>query len=82
VPEAFGAAPVRDSAAIPHRAGDAYHGSYNDYLWQLALADGEAPDVLPSVASKSDELDHRSLVDGLTPRPIQLDPPSPDDPGR
>lgn len=32
-----------DSA--PHRSADGYHGSYNDHLWQLALADGDAPDV-------------------------------------
>lgn len=30
----------------PHRSPDSYHGSYNDYLWQLALADGELADVL------------------------------------
>lgn len=32
-----------DSA--PYRSEDGYHGSYNDHLWQLALADGEAPDI-------------------------------------
>jgi hypothetical protein len=30
---------------VPHRSADAYHASYNDYLWQLALADGGMPDV-------------------------------------
>lgn len=35
----------RDNSSAPWRASDAVHGSYNDYLWQLALADGEAPDV-------------------------------------
>jgi cytochrome oxidase assembly protein ShyY1 len=34
-----------DSAARPHRSHDAFHGSYNDYLWQLALADGDIPEV-------------------------------------
>jgi cytochrome oxidase assembly protein ShyY1 len=34
-----------DSAARPHRSHDAFHGSYNDYLWQLALADGAIPEV-------------------------------------
>jgi cytochrome oxidase assembly protein ShyY1 len=33
-----------NSAATPHRSQDGYHGSYNDYLWQLALADGAVPD--------------------------------------
>lgn len=36
---------VRDSSVAPHRSEDAYHASYNDYLWQLALADGGMPDV-------------------------------------
>jgi cytochrome oxidase assembly protein ShyY1 len=36
---------VRDSTAAPHRSADGYHASYNDYLWQLALADGGMPDV-------------------------------------
>ena len=31
------------SAAVPYRSPDAYHGSYNDYLWELALADGDIP---------------------------------------
>ncbi|MBE7190577.1 SURF1 family protein [Jatrophihabitans endophyticus] len=35
----------RYNDSTPHRASDGYHGSYNDHLWQLALADGEAPDV-------------------------------------
>jgi hypothetical protein len=33
-------------ATTPARSdGDRYHGTYNDYLWQLALADGAAPGV-------------------------------------
>jgi hypothetical protein len=35
---------TRSSAGLS-RSPDAYHGSYNDYLWLLALADGEAPDA-------------------------------------
>jgi hypothetical protein len=35
---------VRDSSAAVHRSVDEYHASYNDYLWQLALADGGMPD--------------------------------------
>jgi cytochrome oxidase assembly protein ShyY1 len=34
-----------DSRSRPHRSNDAYHGSYNDYLWQLAMADGATPSV-------------------------------------
>jgi cytochrome oxidase assembly protein ShyY1 len=37
---------VANSAAHPHRSeDDGYHGSYNDYLWQLGLADGATPPV-------------------------------------
>jgi hypothetical protein len=36
---------VPDSQSRPHRSNDAYHGSYNDYLWQLAMADGATPSV-------------------------------------
>jgi cytochrome oxidase assembly protein ShyY1 len=36
---------VANSADSPHRSPDAYHGLYNDYLWQLAMADGDLPRV-------------------------------------
>jgi cytochrome oxidase assembly protein ShyY1 len=36
---------VPGSSVRPHRSPDAYHGSYNDYLWQLGLADGQTPEV-------------------------------------
>jgi len=36
---------VPSSSVQPHRSHDEYHGSYNDYLWQLGMADGQAPDV-------------------------------------
>jgi hypothetical protein len=42
-PDRSPAEPNRTSSGLPLSA-DAYHGSYNDYLWQLALADGEVPD--------------------------------------
>lgn len=35
---------VRDSSAAVHRSADEYHAGYNDYLWQLALADGGLPE--------------------------------------
>lgn len=42
--------PVANSADRPHRSPDAYHGSYNDYLWRLAMADGDIPQVSPAAA--------------------------------
>jgi cytochrome oxidase assembly protein ShyY1 len=44
-------APTRipSSAITPARSlDDRYHGTYNDYLWQLALADGAVPSVSPA----------------------------------
>jgi hypothetical protein len=37
---------VRDSSAAVHRSADDYHASYNDYLWELALADGGLPELV------------------------------------
>lgn len=37
---------VRDSSAAVHRSEDEYHASYNDYLWELALADGGLPELV------------------------------------
>ena len=56
--------PVPNSAAQPHRSHDGYHGSYNDYLWQLALADGELPQV--AIGSKDE--------------PSRTEPPNTDSP--
>jgi hypothetical protein len=36
---------VTNSATGVHRSNDGYHGSYNDYLWEIALADGNTPDI-------------------------------------
>ena len=38
---------IPDSARTVHRSeGDDFHGAYNDYLWELALADGNIPQLL------------------------------------
>jgi cytochrome oxidase assembly protein ShyY1 len=50
---------VRSSANAPHRSEDEYHGSYNDYLWELALADGGLPDVFPGADAQPAEEDDR-----------------------
>jgi cytochrome oxidase assembly protein ShyY1 len=34
-----------NSATGVHPSDDSYHGAYNDYLWELAMADGSTPDV-------------------------------------
>lgn len=69
-PEAPAGPIVRDSSAATHRSEDEYHGSYNDYLWQLALADGAVPDVAAAAEQEAQQFDRRAL-DGLVPRPIQ-----------
>ncbi len=48
-------APARPTGGSLHRSDDSYHGSYNDYLWQLALADGELADMLPAASAPHDE---------------------------
>lgn len=60
-----GAAAVRDSSAAPHRSQDVYHGAYNDYLWELALADGNLPDVFG---------DSEGPVEAPAPPPVRLQP--------
>lgn len=39
--------PVLDSSTGVHRSEDEYHAAYNDFLWELALADGNIPAVGP-----------------------------------
>jgi cytochrome oxidase assembly protein ShyY1 len=57
---------VANSADSPHRSPDAYHGLYNDYLWQLAMADGD----LPHVAVPADDAPRPPTSGGSpTPRP-------------
>jgi len=55
---------VRDSSTAAHRSADEYHASYNDYLWELALADGGLPDL---------------AEDGVQPARIDHDPDRGDD---
>ena len=55
------------SANQPHRSVDAYHGSYNDYLWHLAMADGATPSVpTPRIGESNpgDAPDSGDPVDG------------------
>jgi cytochrome oxidase assembly protein ShyY1 len=47
---------VRDSRTAVHRSADEYHASYNDYLWQLALADGGLPELVPDGEPRRIEL--------------------------
>jgi cytochrome oxidase assembly protein ShyY1 len=73
-------ATVRDSSAAPHRSQDAYHGAYNDYLWQLALADGGLPDVF--AGPDADQVPPEPLQ---RPRTVEVHrtievPPLPDEP--
>lgn len=67
-PVASPAGPLTDSASGVHRSADSYHAEYNDYLWQLALADGQLPDV--SVQPVPDAVAPQSAQ----PRVITADP--------
>jgi cytochrome oxidase assembly protein ShyY1 len=57
--------PVIDSGSEAHRPGDAYQGSYNDYLWALAMADGQLPELAgaesESPAPGDDGADERAV---------------------
>jgi cytochrome oxidase assembly protein ShyY1 len=70
----LGSAPP-DSSSTPHRSADAYHGTYNDYLWELAMADGDLPDV--GDARDTDAGDVKPRVD-ISPRVIGLPAPGAD----
>jgi cytochrome oxidase assembly protein ShyY1 len=48
--------PVPRSGDVPHRSGDAYHGSYNDMLWRLAMAEKKMPDPF-AAESQQDTLE-------------------------
>ena len=62
---------VPDSAQAPHRSHDAYQGSYNDYLWQLGLADGSAShDVAEPPATEPPDTGPRAVA----PPIIDVDP--------
>ncbi len=88
-PDAVRRAPVLrepagpDSDVTPHRSGDTYHGSYNDYLWSLAMADGRIPEGTPD-APHASSTDRRGAPDETrtSPRVIDADPvdPPPDRP--
>lgn len=61
---------VRDSRSAAHRSADDYHGSYNDLLWELALADGQEPSVTPREGEVVDDAAQLELPE---PRPIDPD---------
>lgn len=61
------------SSADPHRSDDLYHGAYNDFLWQLALADGAIPTRDTDAAAAEREL--RPGAPEPAPRVIDADEP-------
>lgn len=61
----------------PHRSPDSYHGSYNDYLWQLALADGELADAFPDKSAP--DVRRPALNAPIDVEPIDLEPVADDD---
>jgi cytochrome oxidase assembly protein ShyY1 len=70
--------PVPNSASQPHRSSDGYHGSYNDYLWQLALADGDLPEVAFGPSDGPSRIEPpRAEPPALEPRPIDQAPSEP-----
>jgi hypothetical protein len=75
LPDGATGVPHRSSAGLS-RSPDAYHGSYNDYLWLLALADGEVPDVvLPGepAATADDNPAESRTIEGVVAEPNDED---------
>jgi cytochrome oxidase assembly protein ShyY1 len=70
--------PVPNSASQPHRSSDGYHGSYNDYLWQLALADGDLPEVAFGPRDEQGRIEPpKAEPSALEPRVIDQAPSEP-----
>lgn len=64
--------PAASSASTPHRSADEFHGAYNDYLWELAMADGNIPQVEVSGGEPADE--PRPIAGTTQPRVIEHEP--------
>jgi hypothetical protein len=64
--------PAASSANIPHRSADEFHGAYNDYLWELAMADGNVPQVDVSDGEPTEE--PRPITGTVQPRVIEHEP--------
>ena len=95
VPEA-GRAPITyrgylmpQSATNPDRHGDHLRASYNDYLWQLALADSAGRSPAGSIAAGS-IVDELTPAESVPPEPVgteipparaEIDPSPTDQPG-
>lgn len=48
---------IPQSAHVPHRSeGDSHHASYNDFLWQLSLADAAGKSDRPTLYSHPESL--------------------------
>jgi hypothetical protein len=66
---------VRNSSEAAYRTTDEYHADYNDYLWQLAMADGNIPQVeVPHVEvppagpdADSEPAPHPRVIEGGPP---------------
>ena len=74
---------VPESATAPHRSHDAYQGSYNDYLWQLGLADGAAQHDVAEPVLDPTAIDGRPARLPLDRAVVDVDPvdhPNPDGP--
>ncbi|MEO6887314.1 MAG: SURF1 family protein [Jatrophihabitantaceae bacterium] len=71
---------VPNSSTQAHRSHDSFHGSYNDYLWELGLADRAAAPANEPAADEPTQPPtplSRRVVDAL-PAPDATDPAEPD----
>jgi hypothetical protein len=68
LPDRTAGRPDRTDAGLA-RSSDDYHGSYNDYLWLLALGDGALPD--PDRSGGSDQTAPTDAISGPATAPRQ-----------
>jgi cytochrome oxidase assembly protein ShyY1 len=66
---------IANSSSAPHRSPDAFHGSYNDHLWQLALADGAIPDT-PATSEPFDAAARAAIDRALPTGPTEVPLPT------
>jgi cytochrome oxidase assembly protein ShyY1 len=66
------ARPAASSATAPYRSADEFHGAYNDYLWELAMADGNLPQL--DVADGEPKEEPRPIAGTVQPRVIEHEP--------
>jgi cytochrome oxidase assembly protein ShyY1 len=62
---------ITNSATGVHRSDDPHHAAYNDYLWEIALADGATPEV--SLRPAASDRPAPRVIDATPTPPTEAD---------